>query len=288
MASANDVVNVGLRRAGHKRVDNYATGTNKEHIMAQDLLEEARMDLLGMHTWNFAIQRKALSVNATTATMTVASPGVVTVTNHGFSNGDPVVFTTTGALPTGVTASTIYFVIEKAQSTFQLAATIGGTAIVTTGSQSGVHSATRKPTFGWDGAYEVPDDFLRAVSIHPSDDDHASIPYRLEHMSLPGGTKRVIVVRMDTRLYLRYVADIQEYNLMTATFRNALSWRLARDFAMTLGRPQNFLDFAHKNYKSELSQAKSLDGVEDYPEPLPAGSWITSRAGAFSAFTNDG
>lgn len=79
---------------------------------------------------------------AATVTITIASPGVVTWTGHNFLAGSPVVFTTTGALPTGLTAGTTYFVVNPAANTFQVSATVGGAAINTTGSQSGVHTGT--------------------------------------------------------------------------------------------------------------------------------------------------
>lgn len=92
-----------------------------------------------------------------TVTITIASPGVITYTAHGIISGGnagngggicPVVFTTTGALPTGITAGTIYYTIGStiATNTFQIATTIAnaiaGTAIVTTGSQSGTQTCT--------------------------------------------------------------------------------------------------------------------------------------------------
>lgn len=76
-----------------------------------------------------------------TVTMTIASPGVVSWTAHGMSNGNTVVFTTTGALPTGLAANTQYWVVNKATDTFQVSATQGGAAINTSGSQSGTHTA---------------------------------------------------------------------------------------------------------------------------------------------------
>lgn len=78
---------------------------------------------------------------ASTVTMTIASPGVVSWTAHGHANGDPIMFETTGALPTGVVAGTTYYVVNKATDTFQLAAATSGTAINTTGTQSGTHTA---------------------------------------------------------------------------------------------------------------------------------------------------
>lgn len=78
---------------------------------------------------------------SSTVTISIASPGVVTWSSHGLPDGTPVVLTTTGALPTGLTASTIYYVVNYAAGTFQLSATVDGAPIVTTGSQSGTHTA---------------------------------------------------------------------------------------------------------------------------------------------------
>jgi hypothetical protein len=76
-----------------------------------------------------------------TATVTIASPGVVTFNAHGLAATDPVQFTTTGALPTGLVASTTYYVKSVlTANTFTLAATPGGTVITTSGVQSGTHT----------------------------------------------------------------------------------------------------------------------------------------------------
>lgn len=81
-------------------------------------------------------------VGAGTFTVTIASPAVFTKNSHGFNFGDTVVFTTTGALPTGLTAGTRYYVRDEATNTFQVATSKGGTAVNTSGSQSGTHTVT--------------------------------------------------------------------------------------------------------------------------------------------------
>lgn len=80
---------------------------------------------------------------SSTATITIATPGVVGWVAHGLVAGNPVMFSTTGALPTGVTAGTTYYVISSGLTTdaFEISATLGGSAVNTTGSQSGVHTA---------------------------------------------------------------------------------------------------------------------------------------------------
>lgn len=77
---------------------------------------------------------------AGTATITIASPGVITWTGHGLNNGDYVNFKTTGALPTGLTQNTLYYVVNRATNTFQVSLSLGGSAINTSGTQSGVHT----------------------------------------------------------------------------------------------------------------------------------------------------
>ena len=75
-------------------------------------------------------------------TVTIASPAVCTLTNHGFVAGQQIRFSTTGALPTGLDASAAYYVIAAGltASTFEVSTTYAGTAVTTTGTQSGVHS----------------------------------------------------------------------------------------------------------------------------------------------------
>jgi len=80
-----------------------------------------------------------------TVTMTIASPCVVTWNSHGFYTGQKLQLTTTSALPTGLSASTTYYVIQDTANTFKLATSLAnaaaGTAINTSGSQSGTHTA---------------------------------------------------------------------------------------------------------------------------------------------------
>lgn len=85
-----------------------------------------------------------------TVTMTIATPCVVTWTAHGFGLGQKVVLTTTGALPTGLTAGTTYYAVPTGANTFNLATSMAnaeaGTVIATSGSQSGTHTGTTLAT----------------------------------------------------------------------------------------------------------------------------------------------
>lgn len=79
---------------------------------------------------------------AGTVAITIASPAVVTLNNHGLTSGTPINFSTSGALPTGITPGTTYYVIGTGltTNTFRFSATLAGAAVNTTGTQSGVHT----------------------------------------------------------------------------------------------------------------------------------------------------
>lgn len=97
-------------------------------------------------------------------TVTLATPGVFTLTAHGLNVGDQVYLTTTGALPTGLTANTLYYVATgTTANTFNLSTTranaYAGTKIATSTSQSGVHSLVVCPYGLGDGSttFNIPD-----------------------------------------------------------------------------------------------------------------------------------
>lgn len=76
-------------------------------------------------------------------TISIATPAVVSWTGHGLSINSVLRFTTTGALPTGLAINTNYYIISAGFGidSFQISSSLGGAAINTSGSQSGVHTA---------------------------------------------------------------------------------------------------------------------------------------------------
>jgi len=75
-------------------------------------------------------------------TISIAAPGVLTTSAaHSLVVGDRIRLASTGALPTGVAVATDYYVVSVPSSTtFTISATLGGTAITTSGTQSGTHT----------------------------------------------------------------------------------------------------------------------------------------------------
>jgi microcystin-dependent protein len=116
----------------------------------------------------FAYLVTALGFTTQTFTVTIANPAVFTKSAHGFTGGERIRLSTTGALPTGLVNSVDYYVIYVSANTFQVSATFSGSAVVTTGTQSGTHSYIQSLYGLGDGSttFNVPDyraQFLRGL-----------------------------------------------------------------------------------------------------------------------------
>ena len=111
--------------------------------LADQLINIEEKRILSSFNWPF-LERQFSMTAGDTVTVTIATPAVFTCTTNNFSVNDVVYFTTTGALPTGLSAATRYYVISTGLSgnDFQVSSTLGGTAVDTSGSQSGTHSVT--------------------------------------------------------------------------------------------------------------------------------------------------
>jgi hypothetical protein len=90
----------------------------------------------GIYYWSAQI-----GVTPLVFTVTIATPAVLTVA---LRNGTAVVLNTTGALPTGLSVGTVYYVVGSSGTTCNLSATFGGAAINTSGSQSGTQTISAR------------------------------------------------------------------------------------------------------------------------------------------------
>ena len=113
------------------------------------------------------------SANPQACVISVTSPAVVTLANHGFfgANGYYSAIVFAGTVPTGLTAGTTYWVKAINSSTFNVSATPGGVNINTT---AGSSSATVASTIalgsyaGWYSKWEVYNGTLSALLFSSS------------------------------------------------------------------------------------------------------------------------
>jgi microcystin-dependent protein len=77
-------------------------------------------------------------------TITIGSPTIVNCPGHIFYPGQKIIFTTTGSLPTGMTANTPYYITTAGftPNSFEFTSIMFGPPINTSGIQSGSHGVT--------------------------------------------------------------------------------------------------------------------------------------------------
>jgi hypothetical protein len=88
----------------------------------------------GLFYWNASVGVEPVQI-----TITIAAPGVITLpVDFTIDDGTAITLTSTGALPTGLSVGTVYFVVNSTGGTFNLSLSINGAPITTSGSQSGL------------------------------------------------------------------------------------------------------------------------------------------------------
>lgn len=170
----------------------------------------------GTHTATAQVHQlfESLTGTSSVVTLAVASPGSVPWTGHGLDVATPVIFTTTGTLPTGLTAGTTYYVVSPTENAFNVAATVGGSAINFTGSPSGTHTAHANPNIGHppardDGTYWALVGASNAWGLYDPDTNvgtEVASPFVFTHK--PG-------FRFDAFALTGLVADAVEFSIET-------------------------------------------------------------------------
>lgn len=69
----------------------------------------------------------------------------ITETAHGMANGTRVSFTSSGTLPGGLSASTLYYVVLRFTNTFKVSTTLNGSPVNITSQGSGTHTCHKNP-----------------------------------------------------------------------------------------------------------------------------------------------
>jgi hypothetical protein len=94
----------------------------------------------GIYYWNANVGFSAIQI-----TISIAAPGVITLpAGFSFPDGTTITFTSTGALPTGLTVGQVYFVVNSTGGTFNVSTAIQGTPITTSGGQSGTQRISQR------------------------------------------------------------------------------------------------------------------------------------------------
>lgn len=130
-----------VRNAGTLENSFVPMATDPGQILFKQAIEDCQ-------PWSFRIVWGGDCAPESVVTISVADPAVVTWANHGLLAGQPVIFSNEGgALPTGLTAGTPYYVLGDGltANSFSVSAAPDGDAVAVTAAGTGVDTVTAPP-----------------------------------------------------------------------------------------------------------------------------------------------
>tara|TARA_R110002020_G_scaffold379230_1_gene590394 strand:+ start:3234 stop:3827 length:594 start_codon:yes stop_codon:yes gene_type:complete len=140
--------------------------------------------------------------------------------------------------------------------------------------RSNLARSSTTPVYEFDYAYAMPSDWLRTIDVHDNDNGTGNFEYREGQV----GSQNVLETDSE-QVYLTYVYFEQDPNLMTSTFRSALSTALGRDLAVPLSESGTLQTRLESRATRTLFKAMSVDATGSVPKSRPMGSWGTARSG---------
>ena len=124
------------------------------------------------------------------------------------------------------------------------------------------------PVAEFDYEFQKPSDFIRLVLIADNDAGVGKVPYRI------AGDR---IISDANELWLLYVRKETDPNVMTPMFREALAWRLAFDLAAVITDATTTRDSMERSMTRAVARAKASDSMQNFPESMPYGTWVTGR-----------
>ena len=124
------------------------------------------------------------------------------------------------------------------------------------------------PTAEYDYEFTNPSDRIRIVLIADNDAGVGKVPYRI------AGDR---IISDANELWLLYVRKETDPNVMSPMFREALAWRLAYDLAAVITDAATTRDSMERAVVRAVARAKASDSMQNYPEMMPYGTWVTQR-----------
>lgn len=240
-------------------------------------MNEAERRIISSRNWPFLERQYSLSSISDTFTVTIASPGVFSLTAHGFVPGQVLYLSTTGALPTGLTAGTIYYVITTGftADAFRVSTTIGGTVVNTSGSQSGTHTVKTQ-------TYILPPYTRKPESVFVTVSNQRYVPREVSTRREWDLLNQTVVYSDSVTHYFVYDGLLQFYPIITTA-----------DIIVTINARRIFKDLNIADYTTSsvdiiTNGSTSVTGTATVWTAPMVGRWFRITASDTAASAGDG
>jgi hypothetical protein len=134
-------------------------------------------------------------------------------------------------------------------------------------------SPSVSPQFGFQYAFELPEDYIRLVGISRSAGYHEP----MNRYEFSGG----FVFSSLEPMYIAYVSgdDLfgRDFSLWPQSFVNFVEWHFAAEIAPKLTASEQLIERVNKDREKAKQEAMSLDSQRGPSKQLPHGSWTRAR-----------
>ncbi len=124
------------------------------------------------------------------------------------------------------------------------------------------------PAWGRANSFELPATCLKLLAPYPEDNLNDR-DYIIEG--------RKILTNESAPLYVRFVADVTDPNVMSPIFREALACKMALEMCEKLTQSNTKKGAIAQDYDLEIKRARKANAFEVVPQTSPDPSWITAR-----------
>jgi len=121
------------------------------------------------------------------------------------------------------------------------------------------------PLFEFDFQYQIPPDCLRVIY-----DQEKDVPFKVEGDKLLSNLSTITI---------KYVSRITTVGLYDSSFVDTLAYMLALDLTYSLNQSKGLRDRLEAALKTELKDAKAIDGQEDHQDNLQSDVFLNARIG---------
>ena len=130
---------------------------------------------------------------------------------------------------------------------------------------------TTAPVYEFTNAFELPTDWLRTITVSQDTAGRSEPEYHIEGQT---------IVSNASDIYLKYVWNLEDPNVMDASFRESLAWMLAADIVLAMTQANTTREQMLKGLDYSVIEARSIDSIEDTPEDEPVDDWVAARMGS--------
>ena len=129
---------------------------------------------------------------------------------------------------------------------------------------------TEEPVFGYSGAFQLPNDFVRLLRVSDNAD------YWIDDIEWVVEGDQILCDY--DQIYIRYIARPQNVGNLDPLATRALICLLASKLAMPLQQDDDLAQrLTNELYQVILPEARSIDTFENYDLELSESQWITAR-----------